>query len=62
MVSNGFEDGWGGGILEITSQLLAAGYRNKVGIRTPQGKAGKNPGAEAVPVRVISNSLNLEEL
>lgn len=56
MVSNGFEDGWGGGIPQITFfPLLAAGYRSKVEISTPQGRAGKNAGAEAVPVWVISN-------
>ena len=36
-------------------QLLVAGYGSKVGISTPQGKAGKNAGAEAVPVCAISN-------
>lgn len=56
MVSNGFDDGWGGGIPKITSlQLLAAEYRSKSVISTPQGKAGKNAGAEALPVWVISN-------
>lgn len=51
------------GIPKITSfQLLAAGYRSKVGISPHQGKTGKNAGAEAVPVSVISNSVNLEEL
>lgn len=42
MVSNGFEDGWGGGVPKITSfQILAAGYRSKVGVSTPRERQAR---------------------